>query len=277
MNQDKYIEEEVHRWWEYWTERPGYATGAGTRVNAGGVKIEMCDGTTFARSQEAYRRSGVVDGMRLPKDSYGAFKVMWDGWIEVDNKDVYIVGHWTYPTPTTIDSLWVVSNCDSVELFVNNVSRGMRGPTWKFLFTWLNVPYAAGTIKAVGYTKAHVQKAADSISTAGTATALRLTPHVSPAGLQATGSDFALVDCEVVDANGHRCPTQQNTVTWAVTGQGEYRGGMSGAANGTGNNYILATSFPVECGISRISVRTTTTAGDHYGQCHRHRPDRGFY
>jgi beta-galactosidase len=261
MNQDAYIREECNRWYEYWTERPGTGNGAGTRYNQGGVKIEMVDGTTFARSQENYRRSGICDAMRIPKDAYGCFRTMWDGWIEVNNKDVYIVGHWTYPatTPNGVkDTVFVVSNCDKVELFLNNVSKGFGTQKWKFLFTFPNVPYAAGTIKAVGYNAAGTQMAVDTRSTAGAAAKLVLTPHTSPAGLRATGSDFALVDCEVQDASGNRCPTASNSITWAVTGPAEYRGGMAGGKDG---NYILATSFPVECGQSRISVRASTTPG----------------
>jgi beta-galactosidase len=261
MNQDAYILEECNRWYEYWTERPGTGNGTGTRYNQGGAKIEMCDGTTFARSSENYRRSGVVDAMRLPKDSYGAFKVFWDGWVEVDNKDVYIVGHWTYPATSpngAKDTVYVVSNCDKVELFVNNVSKGFGTQKWKFLFTFPNVLYAAGTVKAVGYNSAGVQMAQDQISTAGAAAAIRLTPRVSPAGLLATGADIALFDAEVIDASGNRCPTASNSITYAVTGPGEYRGGMAG--NHTGN-YILSTSLPVECGISRVSVRASSTPG----------------
>ena len=262
MNQDAYIQEECNRWWEYYTERPGSGTGPGTRANLGGAKIEMCDGTTFARSDENYRRSGVVDAMRIPKDAYGAFKCFWDGWIEVDNKDVYIVGHWTYPSDTKKNTEYVVSNCDKVELFVNNVSKGFGKQSWKFLFTFPNAPYAPGTVKAVGYKADGTQVAVDQRTTAGAAAAIRLTSHISAAGLRATGADIALFDAEVTDANGNRCPTASNTITWAVTGPGEYRGGMAGNHTGAPANYILATSFPVECGISRISVRASSTPGD---------------
>ncbi|MBN1130417.1 MAG: DUF4982 domain-containing protein, partial [Chitinispirillaceae bacterium] len=257
MNQDMFIRESVFRWWEAWIGRPGFATGPNTRVCAGGVKIECCDGTTFARSEENYRRSGVMDAMRLPKDAYGAFKVMWNGWVEVDNKDVYLVGHWNYPANTR-KNVYVVSNCEKVELFVNNVSKGFGTQEHRFFYSFPNITWEAGTIKAVGYDKSNVKKAEDQRVTAGAANRLKLTPHVSPAGLRATGADLALIDVEVVDANGLRCPTANNTITWAVSGPAEYRGGMAGGAAG---NYILKNSLPVECGLGRIMVRPTTTAG----------------
>src|SRR2546430_6155481 len=64
----------------YWRERPG----TGTRVNSGGVNIIFSDSNTHHRGAENYRRSGEVDAMRLPKDSYFANQVMWDGWVDVE-------------------------------------------------------------------------------------------------------------------------------------------------------------------------------------------------
>ena len=44
------------------------------------------------------------------------------------------------------------SSCDSVELFLNNQSLGMKetGRKCKYMATW-QVPYAPGELKAVGY------------------------------------------------------------------------------------------------------------------------------
>lgn len=259
MNQDMFIRESVHRWWEAWIGRPGFAIGEHTRVCSGGIKIECCDGTTFARSAENYRRSGVMDAMRIPKNVYGAFKVMWNGWIEVDNKDVFVVGHWNYPANTR-KNVYVVSNCDKVELFVNGDSKGFGQQEHRFFYTFRDITWESGTVKAVGYTKDDVKVAEHQLTTAGEPAELKLTSHVSPAGLLATGADLALVDVEVVDANGNRCPTASNTITWDVTGPAEYRGGMAGE-DPRGINYILNKNLPVECGMSRILVRPTTTAG----------------
>ena len=269
-NQDVYTRESTVRWYEYWTERPGTSNGTGARVCSGGCKIEFTDGTTFARSDENYRKSGIVDGMRLPKDSYGCFKTMWDGWVEVDNKDVHIVGHWTYP-PGTKKNVYVVSNCAKVALFVNGVSQGYGTQSEKFLFTFDNITWASGTDSAQGYDSLGnaIPTAHDSRTTAGAANALRLTVHTSPAGLQATGNDNVLIDCEVIDANGHRCDTATNMIAFALTGPAEWRGGMVSSQNtagtaqlgGVNTNYIGSTSLPVECGINRVSIRTTTTPG----------------
>ena len=53
-------------------ERPG----TGRRVNSGGAKIVFSDTQTYGRGAENYRRSGVVDPLRIPKDGFFAHKVM---------------------------------------------------------------------------------------------------------------------------------------------------------------------------------------------------------
>ena len=67
-NQDEFAVELVRRWYDYWRERPG----TGTRVSSGGVKIVFSDTNTHHRGEENYRRSGVTDAMRIPKDGFFA-------------------------------------------------------------------------------------------------------------------------------------------------------------------------------------------------------------
>ena len=67
-NQDSFTIENVIRWFDYWRERPG----TGDRVSSGGVKIIFSDTNTHYRGVENYRRSGVTDPMRIPKDPFFA-------------------------------------------------------------------------------------------------------------------------------------------------------------------------------------------------------------
>jgi beta-galactosidase len=75
--------------------------------------------------------------------------------------------------------------------------------------------------------------------------------------LQADGSDVALIDFEVVDAQGRRCPTDEARVDFAVNGPVVWRGGFNAAKLDTTNNLYLDT----ECGINRVAVRSTLNAG----------------
>ena len=73
----------------------------------------------------------------------------------------------------------------------------------------------------------------------------------------ADGSDVALIDFEVVDAQGRRCPTDEARVDFAVTGPVIWRGGFNAAKLNSTNNLYLDT----ECGINRVAIRSTRTAG----------------
>ena len=81
------------------------------------------------------------------------------------------------------------------------------------------VEFAPGSLKAVGKNGAKVA-AQQELTTAGPAAALKLTPIVGPKGLQADGEDVALIDVEVVDAKGQRCPTDDARVDFTCTGPG---------------------------------------------------------
>ena len=93
--------------------------------------------------------------------------------------------------------------------------------------------------------------------TAGKPFAIRLTPHVSPNGFNADGADLTLVDVEVVDKDGNRCPTALNLINFDLTGEAEWRGGIAQGPD----NYILKRSLPVENGVNRVAFRSTTNAG----------------
>ena len=251
-NQESHAIEDVLRWYDYWRERPG----TGTRVNAGGVNIIFSDSNTHHRGAENYRRSGEVDAVRLPKDGYFAHQVMWDGWVDVEHPRAHIIGHWNY-APGTIKNVYVVSSAEKVELFINGVSLGFGQQTSRFLFTFKDVRWQPGIITAVGYDSAGRKIVEDAKHTAGEPSAIRLTVHTGPAGLRADGSDVALVEVEVVDAQGERCPTALNLVNFSLSGAAEWRGGIAQGPE----NYILAKSLPVENGVNRIALRSLAQAG----------------
>src|SRR5207302_3265242 len=109
----------------------------------------------------------------------------------------------------------------------------------------------------VGYDANGLKVCDAEIKTAGKPAAIRLTQHVGPGGLRADGADLALVDVEVVDAAGNRCPTALNTINFSISGPAEWRGGIAQGPD----NYILAKSLPVECGINRVLLRSTPDSG----------------
>lgn len=252
-NQDSHAIESIARWNDYYKERPG----TGTRVSSGGVNIIFSDSNTHHRGEENYRRSGEVDAMRIPKDGFYAHQVIWDGWVEPKKTGIHLIGHWNYKAGVKKD-VFVVSTGDKVELFLNNKSLGYGALSEGFLFTFKNISWKPGMLKTVSYSTDGRKLAETELKTAGAAAALRLTAVENPAGFKADGADAVLVEVEVVDKDGNRCPTALNMIRFGLSGPGEWRGGIAQGPE----NYILSKDLPVECGVNRVIVRSTTIAGN---------------
>ncbi|MGY5356171.1 glycoside hydrolase family 2 protein [Wenyingzhuangia sp. IMCC45467] len=253
QNQDAAAIENVVRWYDYWEMRPG----TGERVSSGGVNIIFSDTNTHYRGAENYRRSGEVDPMRIPKDGFYSHQVIWDGWVDTDTPKAHILGHWNYK-PGVVKDITVVSTADEVELFVNGKSLGKGKQSKRFLFTFKDVAFKSGEIKAVGYNQKGTNVCEDIIKTAGKAYKLKLSSIINPAGVFANGNDYAMVQVEVVDKEGNRCPTALNKVDFKVKGEGVFVGGIAQGPD----NYIGASTIPVECGVNRVFIKSTQQAGE---------------
>ena len=296
-NMDEFAIEMVRRWYDYWLERPG----TGTRVSSGGVKIVFSDTNTHHRGESNYRTSGVTDAMRLPKDAFYAHQVMWSGWVEPEEPRTYIIGHWNAPScpprggafdaDGILEDLaapprggWegalpvhVVSTADAVELFLNGRSLGKGRQRYRYLFTFDSVPYEPGTLEAVGSDGSRWK-----LETAGEPYQLKLTAIENPEGTKADGADMVLCQVEVVDEQGRRCPLDDRMISFDLSGPATWIGGIASrnnralqrpddnrpeglldaaATKNISDNYVGARALPVECGVNRVLVRTTTTAG----------------
>lgn len=256
MNMDSYVLETVRRWYDYWECRPG----TGRRVSSGGANIIFSDTNTHHRGESNYRTSGEVDAMRIPKDAYFAHQVMWGGWVNTEAKyyQQHIVGHWNYE-PGTVKDVYVVSNTERVELFVNGISQGFGKRSYQFLFTFEDVKFQPGSITAIGYDARGREVGEHAvIETADSPSRIKLNVSHAPNGFHADGADMALVDVEVLDAKGRRCPLANHLIHFETQGPVDYRGGI---AHGREDNYVLSKDLPVECGINRVLLRATREAG----------------
>ena len=285
-NGDEFAAELVRRWYDYWRERPGQ----GTKSNAGGVKIIFSDTQTHGRSADNYRVSGVVDAMRLPKDGFYAHQVMWDGWVDDLRPRTHIVGHWNYDEGQEIPTIYVVSNAASVSLVQGGKAiASNNAPESRFLFTFRHIRHTADTITAIGYDAGGREVSRHSLVKAGAPARLKLTPIANPTGWKADGADVALVQFEVVDAEGRRCPLDNRTVEFALDGPAEWRGGVAmnkpfgtvtnqlalntktiddqvgtrawGDKSLLGLNHVLLDTLPVECGVNRVMLRSLAKSG----------------
>lgn len=251
-NQDSFTIENVIRWFDYWRERPG----TGDRVSSGGVKIIFSDTNTHYRGVENYRRSGVTDPMRIPKDPFFAHQVMWDGWVDIENPRIHIVGHWNY-NDTVVKPVYVVSNTEQVELFLNGKSLGRGEQKYRFLYTFDRVAFEPGKLEAVGYDENGKECCRAQLQTAGRPEQIKLSVIQNPKGWKADGADMVLLQVEVTDKDGLRCPLANDKIHFELEGPAEWRGGIAQGPD----NYILSKDLPVECGINRALIRSLVQAG----------------
>ena len=272
-NMDQLAIEMVRRWYDYWRERPG----TGTRVSSGGVKIIFSDTNTHHRGESNYRTSGVVDAMRIPKDAFFAHQVMWSGWVEPEQARTYIVGHWNYPA-NTVKPVCVVSTADEVELFLNGKSLGKGKQSYRYLFTFDDVPFEPGTLEAVASDGSRYK-----LETVAEPYQLKLTAIENPEGTKADGADMVLFQVEVLDKEGRRCPLDDRMIHFELWGEAQWIGGIAtrnnkemqrpddnrptglldaAATKNISDNYVGSYDLPVECGVNRVLVRTTPNAGE---------------
>jgi hypothetical protein len=201
---------------------------------------------------------------------------MWNGWVDDEQPQTYIIGHWNYPAKT-VKPVYVVSTADEVELFLNGKSLGKGKQSYRYLYTFDKVAYEPGILEAKGSDGSSYK-----IETAGGPYALKLTTIENPEGMKADGADMALIQVEVVDKQGRRCPLDDRLINFSLMGEGRWIGGIGtrnnqdylvdegkrdqsllDAANkkNLSDNYVGAMTLPVECGINRVLVRSTVHAG----------------
>jgi beta-galactosidase len=160
---------------------------------------------------------GIIDLAGFPKDAYYFYQSQW-----TTAPTVHVLPHWTWPgmEGKTIPVI-TYSNCDRVELFLNNESLGCG---WRW-----DVPYQPGTLRAVAYRGEKVV-ATCVHETAGAPVALRLSGEQD--------GDIAHVTVDVVDAQGRFVPHANPDITIEVTGPARLLGLENGDPLDT-TNYKL--------------------------------------
>jgi len=173
----------------------------------------------YAEKKVCYH--GVADIFRLPKHAAWFYRSQANPALYAPM--VYIAHYWQ--KALSPNNVWVASNCEKVELFVNNRSKGTRfSGRYRSLphplFVWDSLLFNAGELKAIGY-----------IGDSAVASFVRRTPK-APVRLVMTpddtilneGGDMTRVVVTAVDANGQVVPRANIKVTLSVNGAGDFLG-----------------------------------------------------
>jgi beta-galactosidase len=177
---------------------------------------------------------GIVDTAGIPKDRYYIYRSYW----APEKTTVHILPHWNWPDRLNQNvPVYVYTNGDSAELFLNGKSLGKRSkaekiedPIYyniidKYRLCFNDVNYEPGELKAVAY-KDGVEIGQAIIRTAGEPAKIRLTPDRTR--IATTGDDLSYILIEAVDANDTLCPLADNLIRFKIEGPGE----IAGADNG---------------------------------------------
>lgn len=194
---------------------------------------------------------GFMDLCGFPKDSYYYYKAWW-----TDGPVLHLFPHWNWSGREGQEiSVWVHSNCDEVELFLNGVSQGKQTVTPLRHLEW-KVRYTPGSLIAKGSRKgAHLEARRE---TTGAPAAIRLAADRNV--LFADNADLAVVTVEIIDAQGRVVPTAGNKVAFSLSGPGK----LIGVGNGdpTCLEPDQGTSRSAFNGLAQALVQTRRDAGE---------------
>jgi beta-galactosidase len=197
---------------------------------------------------------GAIDTAGFPKDIFYFYQSKWNA---AGPTMVHIVPtNWTNWTAGQSVTVFVYSNADSVELFLNDKSQGSKTMTATAAHLQWSVPFATGTLQAKA-TKGGTVVATDTVQTAGSAASLAL--KADRASIVADGLDLAYVEVDIVDAQGVVVPQANNTIDFAISGPGALVG--LDAGDSTNHDSYKGTAHAAFNGRLMAIVQSTTIPG----------------
>jgi len=207
----------AEEWWKFYAAREWLAGGfAWTGFDYRGEPTPY--GWPSINSQ-----FGIVDICGFPKDNFYYYKAWWGS-----EPVLHVLPHWNWAGREGEPiSVWVHSNVDSVELFLNGKSQGSKKVEPLTHLEW-SVKYEPGVLEARG-TKGGKVMLTEKRETTGDPVAIRLTTDRSE--INADGEDVAVLKVEVLDKEGRAIPTAGNKISFKVTGAGA----LIGVGNGDPN------------------------------------------
>ena len=179
--------------------------------------------------------SGVIDTCGFKKDGYYFYQSQW-----TDKPVLHLFPHWNWKGKEgQIIPVTCFTNCDTVELFLNGRSLGVKGyefPRLGMEVRWGNLPdrakvlrttadlhlswdvlYEPGALKAVG-TKDGKIFATDEVYTTGEPASIGLSSDRASIGTDP--SDVAHVTVHILDQNGRVVPIADNEIAFEIEGAG---------------------------------------------------------
>ena len=194
----------IERGWKFYSERPWL----------GGmfywVGFDFRGEPTPIGYPQTGTHKGIFDYCGFPKDEAWYLKSWW-----TDEPTLHIFPHWNLEGHEGESvKVWVYSNCDEVELTVNNKKLGRKKMPENGHLSW-DAVYYPGTVKAIGF-KNGKRQLTRMIRTSGKPERIVLTANKDT--LFANGLDVAVIDVELKDKKNNFVPTACPLLKFTVEG-----------------------------------------------------------
>ena len=198
--------------------------------------------------------SGIIDMTNKPKDAFYFYQSQW-----TTKPVLHLFPHWDWAgREGQVIPVVAYTNCDTVELFVNGKSYGIKmqefprqgnsggwnryaqtpvaAATADLHLTW-DVVYEPGNVKAIGR-KNGKEVIIDELFTTGKAVSLKLTADT--AQINTGGADnVAIINVDVLDGQGHVISGADNLINFKIQGSGKLIGVDNGNQRDT-NSFKIA-------------------------------------
>lgn len=204
----------AEKWWTYVVARPWIA-GAFVWIGFDhrGEPIPYkwpCTGSHF----------GLMDSCGFPKDIYYYYKTWW-----TDEPVLHLFPHWNWAGSEGREiDVHCFTNCDEVELLVNDRSHGRKSVERNSHVAW-KVIYEPGAIEAVGY---RTGKRAESKRIETTSEPKRLHLFTDRDSIRADGEHVISIAVSALDERDRPVPTADHLVRFALDGPAQ----LIGVGNG---------------------------------------------
>ncbi len=158
---------------------------------------------------------GIMDMCGFPKNLYYYYRSWW-----TDKDVLHISPHWNWRDKIgdTID-VWVNSNADNVELFLNDKSLGKKDMPRNGHLQW-GVKYQPGKLEAVAYKNG--KRLTTKVETTGQVAEVVVTP--SKTTMLADGKDATVINISLIDKDGREVPTADNLIRFTISGDAKIIG-----------------------------------------------------
>jgi beta-galactosidase len=158
---------------------------------------------------------GIMDVCGFPKNIYYYYQSWW-----TDKDVLHISPHWNWPDKIgqPID-VWVNTNAENVELFLNGKSLGKKEMPRNGHLQW-SVNYEMGTLEAVAFKKG--KRLTTKVETTTAPVKVVLTPDKTT--LLADGQDVTIFNVSVVDKEGREVPNADNLIRFSLKGDAKIIG-----------------------------------------------------